>query len=150
MVLLFDSKDYLKRNLAERISHQSSLLLESSYFSSSSSSVPSISLSEIFVAASNASAAAVDDIERRLRIVVPDAAWVYGRHMPLKLQLLLSPRELRGYVVTRLAVLNGGVVCAYDVALSAMLSVTLVAPLPSFATRCAQSWGANRSFRMRM
>ncbi|KAH7819792.1 uncharacterized protein MONOS_10208 [Monocercomonoides exilis] len=89
------------------------------------------------LAESNTSAGAMDDIERRLRIVVPEAAGVYGRHMPLSLQLLLSPRALqtlRGYVVARRAVLYGGVVCAYDVALSAMLSVPLVGPLPSLTT----------------
>ncbi|KAH7818867.1 uncharacterized protein MONOS_13813 [Monocercomonoides exilis] len=37
----------------------------------------------------------MDDIERWLRIVVPEAAGVYGRHMPLSLQLLLSPRVLQ-------------------------------------------------------
>ncbi|KAH7823610.1 uncharacterized protein MONOS_9489 [Monocercomonoides exilis] len=78
----------------------------------------------------------MDDIERLLRIVVPEAAGAYGQHMPLSLQLLLSPRALqtlREYVVTRRAMLYGGVVCAYDVALSVMLSVPLVAPLPSLA-----------------
>ncbi|KAH7815148.1 uncharacterized protein MONOS_12830 [Monocercomonoides exilis] len=46
----------------------------------------------------------MDDIERRLRIVVPEAAGVYGQHIPLSLQLLLSPREQqaqREYVVER-------------------------------------------------
>ncbi|KAH7823394.1 uncharacterized protein MONOS_5311 [Monocercomonoides exilis] len=40
------------------------------------------------VAASHTSAAAMDCIERRLRIVVPEVAGVHGRHMPLSLQLL--------------------------------------------------------------
>ncbi|KAH7829927.1 uncharacterized protein MONOS_5981 [Monocercomonoides exilis] len=74
VVLLLDSKAYLKKSLAENISHQSSLLLESSNFSFFSSSSTAIGLSEIFVAASNAFAAAVDDIESRLRIMVPKAA----------------------------------------------------------------------------
>ncbi|KAH7831524.1 uncharacterized protein MONOS_11111 [Monocercomonoides exilis] len=91
----------------------------------------------------------MDDIERRLRIVVPEAAGVYGRHMPLSLQLLLSPRALqtlRGYVVARRAVLYGGVVCAHDVALSAMLSVPLVAPLPSLAASVGTKSGSKRIF----
>ncbi|KAH7825899.1 uncharacterized protein MONOS_3074 [Monocercomonoides exilis] len=85
----------------------------------------------------------MDDIERRLRIVVPEAAGVYGRHM------LLSPRALQtlqGYVVARRAVLYGGVVCAYDVALSAMLSVPLVAPLPSLAASVGTKSGSKRIF----
>ncbi|KAH7822644.1 uncharacterized protein MONOS_7260 [Monocercomonoides exilis] len=105
--------------------------------SSSSSSSPAIDPSDASaVAASYTSTGAMDDIERRLRIVVPEAAGVYGRHIPLSLQLLLSPRALqtlRGYVVARRAVLYGCVVCAYDVVLSAMLSVPLVALLPSLA-----------------
>ncbi|KAH7814834.1 uncharacterized protein MONOS_14840 [Monocercomonoides exilis] len=46
----------------------------------------------------------------------------------------LSPHSLqtlRGYVVEQRAVLHGGVVREYDVALSAMLSVLQVEPLPS-------------------
>ncbi|KAH7820398.1 uncharacterized protein MONOS_15102 [Monocercomonoides exilis] len=91
----------------------------------------------------------MDHIERRLRIMMPDATGVYGRHMPLSLQLLLSPRALqtlRGYVVARRAVLYGGVVCAYDVALSAMLSVPLVAPLPSLAASVGTKSGSKRIF----
>ncbi|KAH7825076.1 uncharacterized protein MONOS_8973 [Monocercomonoides exilis] len=65
-----------------------------SAFSSSysySSSAPAIDPSDALAEAeSNTSAGAMDDIERRLRIVVPEAAGVYGRHMPLSLQLLLS------------------------------------------------------------
>ncbi|KAH7816867.1 uncharacterized protein MONOS_14008 [Monocercomonoides exilis] len=66
--------------------------------------------------------------------------------MPLSLQLLLSLRELQtltGYVVTRRVVLYGGVVCAYDVALSEMLSVPLVAQLPSLAA--SQIWRSPQS-----
>ncbi|KAH7827768.1 uncharacterized protein MONOS_17273 [Monocercomonoides exilis] len=47
----------------------------------------------------------MEDVERRLRILVPEAAGVYGWNMPLSLQLLLSPRALWGYVVARRAVL---------------------------------------------
>eukprot|EP00770_Monocercomonoides_exilis_P011996 MONOS_11938.1-p1 / transcript=MONOS_11938.1 / gene=MONOS_11938 / organism=Monocercomonoides_exilis_PA203 / gene_product=flagellar associated protein / transcript_product=flagellar associated protein / location=Mono_scaffold00628:4-3414(-) / protein_length=1023 / sequence_SO=supercontig / SO=protein_coding / is_pseudo=false len=116
----------------------------------SSSSAPAIDPSDASaVAASYTSAGAMDDIERRLRIVVPEAAGVYGRHMPLSLQLLLSPRALqtlRGYVVARRAVLYGGVACAYDVALSAMLSVPLVAPLPSLAASVGTKSGSKRIF----
>ncbi|KAH7826685.1 uncharacterized protein MONOS_7943 [Monocercomonoides exilis] len=46
----------------------------------------------------------MDDVERWLQIVVPEAAGVYGRHMSLSLQ------TLRGYVVARRAVLYGGVI----------------------------------------
>ncbi|KAH7823562.1 putative IQ domain-containing protein H [Monocercomonoides exilis] len=91
----------------------------------------------------------MDDIERRLRIVVPEAAGVYGRYMPLSLQLLMSPRALqtlRGYVVARRAVLYGGVARAYDVALSSMLSVPLVAPLPSLAASVGTKSGSKRIF----
>ncbi|KAH7831202.1 uncharacterized protein MONOS_15187 [Monocercomonoides exilis] len=83
-------------------------------------------------------AASINDTERRLRIVVPEEAGVYGQYIPLSLQLLLSPRALktlRGYVVARRAVLYGGVVCAYHMELSAMLSVPLVRPLPSLAVK---------------
>ncbi|KAH7831474.1 uncharacterized protein MONOS_16972 [Monocercomonoides exilis] len=60
------------------------------------SSAPAIDPSDASaVAASYTSAGAMDDIERRLRIVVPEAAGVYGRHMPLSLQQLLSPRALQ-------------------------------------------------------
>ncbi|KAH7826802.1 uncharacterized protein MONOS_3885 [Monocercomonoides exilis] len=109
------------------------------------SSAPAINPSDALAEAeSNTSAGAMDDIERRLRIVVPEAAGVNGRHMPLSLQLLLSPRALqtlRGYVVARRAVLYGGVVCAYDVALSAMLSFPLVGPLPLLAVSVrTKSW----------
>ncbi|KAH7831172.1 uncharacterized protein MONOS_10199 [Monocercomonoides exilis] len=40
----------------------------------------------------------------------------------------------------------GGVVCAYDVALSAMLSVPLVAPLPSLAASVGTKSGSKRIF----
>ncbi|KAH7822270.1 uncharacterized protein MONOS_11984 [Monocercomonoides exilis] len=88
------------------------------------------------VEASHTSAGAMDDIERRLRIVVPEAAGVYGLHMPLSLQLLLSPRALqtlRGYVVTQRAVLYVDIMCAYDVCISVILSVLPAAPLFSIA-----------------
>ncbi|KAH7821117.1 uncharacterized protein MONOS_13549 [Monocercomonoides exilis] len=62
----------------------------------------------------------MNDIDRQLLILVTEAAWVHARHMQL------SQRALWGYVVARRAVLYGGVVCAHDVALSAMLSVPLV------------------------
>ncbi|KAH7832425.1 uncharacterized protein MONOS_4609 [Monocercomonoides exilis] len=67
----------------------------------------------------------MDDIKRRLRIVMSEAAGVNGRYMPLSLQLLLSTRALqtpRGYVVAWQAV-----------TLSVMLSVPLVARLHSVA-----------------
>ncbi|KAH7829534.1 uncharacterized protein MONOS_8569 [Monocercomonoides exilis] len=66
--------------------------------------------------ASHTSEVVLDDIERRLRIIVPEAAGVYGQHIPLSLQLLLSPREqqaLREYVVARCVVLHGNVFCAH-------------------------------------
>ncbi|KAH7831213.1 uncharacterized protein MONOS_3815 [Monocercomonoides exilis] len=50
--------------------------------------------------------------------------------MPLSRHAL---QTLLGYVVERRAVLYGGVVCAYDMMLLAMLSVPLVEPLPSLA-----------------
>ncbi|KAH7820989.1 uncharacterized protein MONOS_10757 [Monocercomonoides exilis] len=71
----------------------------------------------------------------RLRIVVSEAAGVYAQHMSLLLPLLLALQTLRGYVVARQAVLFGGVVCAYDVVLSVMHSVPLVAPLPSLVAQ---------------
>ncbi|KAH7819779.1 uncharacterized protein MONOS_8486 [Monocercomonoides exilis] len=76
------------------------------------------------VAALCTSAGAMDDIERRLRIVVPEAIGVYGRHIPLSLQLL------RGYVV----------------ALSVMLLVPLVVPLPSLAASVGTKSGSKRIF----
>ncbi|KAH7825983.1 uncharacterized protein MONOS_4554 [Monocercomonoides exilis] len=72
-------------------------------------------------------------IERRLRIAVPEATGVYGRHMPLSLQLLLSLRvlqTLRGYVV----------------ALSVMLSVQVVAQLPSLVASVGTKLGSKRIF----
>ncbi|KAH7822745.1 uncharacterized protein MONOS_9057 [Monocercomonoides exilis] len=92
------------------------------------------------VAASYTSTGAMDDTERRLRIVEPEAAGVFGRHMPLSLQ------TLHGYVVTRRGVLYGGVVCAYDVALSAMLSVSLMGQLPSRAVKVGTKSGSKRIF----
>ncbi|KAH7823546.1 uncharacterized protein MONOS_12739 [Monocercomonoides exilis] len=68
----------------------------------------------------------MDDVERQLRIVVPEAAGVYGRNMPLSLQLLLSPRELptlRGYVMSRYEMLHVGIERACYEELSAMLLV---------------------------
>eukprot|EP00770_Monocercomonoides_exilis_P016597 MONOS_16565.1-p1 / transcript=MONOS_16565.1 / gene=MONOS_16565 / organism=Monocercomonoides_exilis_PA203 / gene_product=IQ domain-containing protein H / transcript_product=IQ domain-containing protein H / location=Mono_scaffold01866:30-1708(-) / protein_length=472 / sequence_SO=supercontig / SO=protein_coding / is_pseudo=false len=177
--LLYDAKAYFKKLLVAGAAQQSSLRSAPSSSSSSStgatrrstspfrrrksdekkaagddqpssSSAPAIDPSDASaVAASYTSTGAMDDIERRLRIVVPEAAGVYGRHMPLSLQLLLSPRALqtlRGYVVARRAVLYGGVVCAYDVALSAMLSVPLVAPLPSLAASVGTKSGSKRIF----
>ncbi|KAH7819304.1 uncharacterized protein MONOS_14574 [Monocercomonoides exilis] len=98
------------------------------------SSTPAIDPSDASaVAASYTSVGAMDDIERRLRIVVPEATGVYGRHMPLSLQLLLSLRvlqTLRGYVV----------------ALSVMLSVPLVGPLPSLAASVGTKSGSERIF----
>ncbi|KAH7816028.1 uncharacterized protein MONOS_2536 [Monocercomonoides exilis] len=116
---------------------------------SSSSSATTIDHSDASAVAASSTSAAIDYIERQLRIVVPEAAGVYGRHMPLSLQLLLSPRALqtlRGYVVARRAVLYGAVVCAYDVALSAMLSVPLVAPLQSLAASVGTKSGSKRIF----
>ncbi|KAH7825875.1 uncharacterized protein MONOS_3097 [Monocercomonoides exilis] len=63
--------------------------------------------------------------------------------------LLLSPRALqtlRGYVVARRAVLYRGVVCAYDVELSAMLSVPLVGPLPPLAASVGTKSVSKRIF----
>ncbi|KAH7816361.1 uncharacterized protein MONOS_15131 [Monocercomonoides exilis] len=79
----------------------------------------------------------------RLQIVEPEAAGVYGLHMPLSLQQMLP---LLGYVVAGRAVLYGGVVCAYDVALSAMLSVPLVGPLPSLSVSVYTKSGSNQIF----
>ncbi|KAH7816485.1 uncharacterized protein MONOS_15632 [Monocercomonoides exilis] len=76
----------------------------------------------------------MDDIERLQLIVVTEAAKVYVL------------QTLRGYVVARLAALIGGVACAYDVALSAMLSVPLVEPLPSLATSVGMKEENNRLF----
>ncbi|KAH7828912.1 uncharacterized protein MONOS_13878 [Monocercomonoides exilis] len=86
------------------------------------------------VAASYAPAGAMDDFERRLRIVVPEAAGVYVL------------QTLRGYVVARRTVLYGGVVCAYDVELSAMLLVPLVVPLPSLAASVSTKSGSMQIF----
>ncbi|KAH7825841.1 uncharacterized protein MONOS_11059 [Monocercomonoides exilis] len=73
----------------------------------------------------------------RLRIVVPEAAGVSARNMPLSLLLLLSSpfalKNLLGYVVALWAVLCGGVVRIYNFTPSAMLSVLLVVQLPSLA-----------------
>ncbi|KAH7826238.1 uncharacterized protein MONOS_7674 [Monocercomonoides exilis] len=80
------------------------------------------------VAASNSSAGAMDDIERRLWIVVTEVTEVYAQHMQLSLRVL---QLLWGCVVTGRGVLFGGVVCADDVGLSAMLSVPQVEQLPS-------------------
>ncbi|KAH7821885.1 uncharacterized protein MONOS_5153 [Monocercomonoides exilis] len=44
------------------------------------------------------------------------------------------------------AVLRGGVVCAYDVALLEMLSVPLIAPLPSLAASVNTKSGSKRIF----
>ncbi|KAH7832418.1 uncharacterized protein MONOS_4616 [Monocercomonoides exilis] len=71
------------------------------------------------------SAAAMNYIKIRLRILVPEAARAYARHR----QMLL--KKLFGYVEARWAVLFGGIVCTSDMVLSVMLSITLVAPLPS-------------------
>ncbi|KAH7825186.1 uncharacterized protein MONOS_2001 [Monocercomonoides exilis] len=55
----------------------------------------------------------MDDIEKRLLIVVQEAAGVYAQHMPLS---RLALQKLRGYVVARRAVLYGGVVvCGHEV-----------------------------------
>ncbi|KAH7831730.1 uncharacterized protein MONOS_521 [Monocercomonoides exilis] len=71
------------------------------------------------------SAAAMNEIEIRLRILVPKAAGVYARNKQMLLQKLL------GYIVARRAVLFVAVVCTSDVVLSVMLSIVLVAPLSS-------------------
>ncbi|KAH7819368.1 uncharacterized protein MONOS_9249 [Monocercomonoides exilis] len=95
--------------------------------SSVSSSAPAIDTSDASeVDVSYTSVAAMEEIERWLRNVVPEASG--------------------GYVVARWAVLYGGVVCAYDVALSAMLSVPLVAPLPSLAASVGTKSGSKRIF----
>ncbi|KAH7824409.1 uncharacterized protein MONOS_2317 [Monocercomonoides exilis] len=102
--------------------------------SSSSSSAPAIDPSDAsVVAASYTSVVDMNDIERWLRIVVHEAAEVYVQHMQLSLQLLLSLRvlqTLRGYVV----------------ALSVMLSVPLVGPLPSLAASVGTKSGSERIF----
>ncbi|KAH7815351.1 uncharacterized protein MONOS_9329 [Monocercomonoides exilis] len=67
----------------------------------------------------------MNEIEIRLRILVPKAAGVYVRNKQMLLQKLL------GYVVARKAVLLGAVECTSEVVLSMMLSIALVAPLPS-------------------
>ncbi|KAH7825131.1 uncharacterized protein MONOS_1492 [Monocercomonoides exilis] len=55
---------------------------------------------------------------------------------------------LRGYVVARRAVLYRGVACAYDVALSAMLLVPLVAQLPSLAASVGTKSGSKQIFAL--
>ncbi|KAH7820380.1 uncharacterized protein MONOS_6253 [Monocercomonoides exilis] len=71
----------------------------------------------------------MDDIKRRLLIVEPEAA-----------------ETLWGYVVTRRALLNGNVACAWIVALLAMLSVPLVGQLPSLAASVGTKSGGKRIF----
>ncbi|KAH7824045.1 uncharacterized protein MONOS_1673 [Monocercomonoides exilis] len=93
------------------------------------------------VAVSYTSAGAMDDIERWLWIVVPEVTDVYAQHMQLSLRVL---QLLRGCVVTGRGVLCGGVVCADDVELSAMLTVPLVAPLPSLAVLVGTKLGSKR------
>ncbi|KAH7830290.1 uncharacterized protein MONOS_7557 [Monocercomonoides exilis] len=56
------------------------------------------------------------------------------------------PKTLRGYVVTRRALLNGNVACAWIVALLAMLSVPLVGQLPSLAASVGTKSGSKRIF----
>ncbi|KAH7828657.1 uncharacterized protein MONOS_15220 [Monocercomonoides exilis] len=90
--------------------------------SSSLSSSPAIDpLDASEAVASYTSVGAMNYIERRLLIVVPEATVGYALQM------------LWGYVEVRQAVLYRGVVCAYDVELSAMLLVQLVVQLPSLA-----------------
>ncbi|KAH7829796.1 uncharacterized protein MONOS_3340 [Monocercomonoides exilis] len=60
--------------------------------------------------------------------------------------MIVPSKVAAGYVVARRAVLYGGVVCAHDVALSAMLSVPLVAPLPSLAASMGTKSGIKRIF----
>ncbi|KAH7820340.1 uncharacterized protein MONOS_2246 [Monocercomonoides exilis] len=87
----------------------------------SSSSAPAIDPSNASaVAASYTSVGAMDDIERRLRIVVPEAA--------------------------ELVALYGDVARAYDVALLEMLSVSLVRPLPSLAASVGTKSVSKRIF----
>ncbi|KAH7830980.1 uncharacterized protein MONOS_4395 [Monocercomonoides exilis] len=84
--------------------------------------------------------ASMDDIQRRLRIVVSDTTVVFAQNMQLLLQ------TLRGYAVARRGVLYGGVVCANDVMLSAMLSVPLVVPLHSLAASMRKKSGSKLIF----
>ncbi|KAH7817372.1 uncharacterized protein MONOS_12392 [Monocercomonoides exilis] len=81
----------------------------------------------------------MDNMERQLGIVVPEEAELYAQH------ILLSPQTLRGYVVARRGVLYVGVVCEYNVALSAMLSVPLVAQLPSLSASVGTKLVISRS-----
>ncbi|KAH7823255.1 uncharacterized protein MONOS_819 [Monocercomonoides exilis] len=71
---------------------------------------------------------------------------VAGEYVNQKISFLREQHTLRRYVVARKGVLYGGVVCAYDVALSAMLSVPLVAPLPSLAASVGTKSGSKRIF----
>ncbi|KAH7826642.1 uncharacterized protein MONOS_16229 [Monocercomonoides exilis] len=86
------------------------------------------------------SAAAMNEIEIRLRILVPEAARVYARHKQMLLQ------KLSGYVEARWAVLFGGIVRTSDVVLSVMFSITLVAPLPSIDEYLLMKSGSKNIF----
>ncbi|KAH7827132.1 uncharacterized protein MONOS_12634 [Monocercomonoides exilis] len=138
--LLYDTKAYFKKLLVSRAAQQSSLLSAPSSSSSAKefrrrrseekkvtgddkpSSAPAIDPSDASaVAASYTSTGAMDDIERRL-----------GR--------------FEGCVVAWRAVKYGGVACAYDVALSAMLSVPLVGQLPTLAASVGAKSGSKRIF----
>ncbi|KAH7819391.1 uncharacterized protein MONOS_12190 [Monocercomonoides exilis] len=72
-------------------------------------------------------AAAMDNIERRLRIVVSEGGWMRANQKKIFLRALLSPR---GYVVV----------------LSAMLSVQLVVQLPSIVSSVGTKSGSKRIF----
>ncbi|KAH7832710.1 uncharacterized protein MONOS_10944 [Monocercomonoides exilis] len=103
--------------------------------SSSSSSTPVIDFSDSSeVEASHASASVMHSIERRLRIVVLVVAKAYAL------------QTLQGHFVIPSAVLYGCVVCAYDVKLSAMLSVLRVVQLPTLAESVGTKSGSKRIF----
>ncbi|KAH7825893.1 uncharacterized protein MONOS_3080 [Monocercomonoides exilis] len=82
----------------------------------------------------------MNDIKIRLRILVPKAARVYARNKQMLLQKLL------GFVVALREVLLWAVVCTYDVVLSVMLSIVLVAPLPSIDESLLMKSGNKNAF----
>ncbi|KAH7815052.1 uncharacterized protein MONOS_11902 [Monocercomonoides exilis] len=116
------------------------------FFSSSSSSTGAArrSTSPFRMRRSEEKKAAEDDKPSSATAIEPsDASAVAASN---SYSLLREQQTLWGYAVARRKVLYGCVVCAYDVALLAMLSVPLVELLPLLAASVGTKSGNKRIF----